>query len=453
MKDSNFLKENNARQFWHPMAHPADSMANPPTILTGGEGVHIVDVDGHRSIDAVGGLWNVNLGYSCQPVKDAIAAQLDALPYYSTFRGTSNDKAIELAYLLGQFFAPDGMVRSFFTSGGSDSIEIALKLARQYHRIRGEGTRSKFISLDKGYHGTHFGGASVNGNAKFRHSYEPLLPGCFHIPGPYLYRNPFGATDAEALARLSVGMLEREIAFQGAHTVAAFVMEPVQGAGGEIPPHPTFMSMVREVCDKHGVLLIADEVITAFGRTGDETGSRHWGVQPDLMCTAKAITNGYFPFGAVMISERVAAVFEDDTSGLASVDQGYTYSGHPVGAAAAVAAVEETMRIRPWENARARGAELKAGLVALADRYDMIGDVRGEGLMCAMEFVSDRTSKAPVGKALPLVFQKAAYEAGVMIRVSGNNAIFSPPLVIEPSHVRDILSAAEAGLKAMSEAA
>lgn len=452
MKDSNFLKEKNARQFWHPMAHPAESIENPPTILTGGEGVYITDVDGHRTIDAVGGLWNVNLGYSCDPIKAAITAQLDALPYYSTFRGTTNDKAIELADLLADFFAPDGMTRSFFTSGGSDSIEVALKFARQYHRIRGEGTRSKFISLDKGYHGTHFGGASVNGNAKFRNSYEPLLPGCFHIPGPYLYRNPFGAESAEDLARLSAAMLEREIAFQGANTVAAFVMEPVQGAGGVIPPHPSYMPMVRDICDKHGVLLIADEVITAFGRVGTQSGSRHWGVQPDLLCTAKAITNGYFPFGAVMIADQVAVVFEGDRSGAGSVDMGYTYSGHPVGAAAAVATMHETERLRPWENATARGAELKAGLQELATRYDAIGDVRGEGLMCAIELVSDRAAKTPVGKAAPLAFQQAAYQAGVMIRVSGNNAIMSPPLIVDASHVQSILGAVEAGLKAMDAA-
>ncbi|MEM6373383.1 MAG: aminotransferase class III-fold pyridoxal phosphate-dependent enzyme [Pseudomonadota bacterium] len=452
MKDSNFLKENNARQVWHPMAHPADSNANPPTILTGGDGVYITDVDGHRAIDAVGGLWNVNLGYSCDPVKAAIADQLEALPYYSIFRGTTNDKAIELAYLLADFFAPDGLTRSFFTSGGSDSIEVALKFARQYHRIRGEGTRTKFISLEKGYHGTHFGGASINGNAKFRNTYEPLLPGCFHIPGPYLYRNPFGAESAEELAQLSARMLEREIAFQGANTVAAFIMEPVLGAGGVVPPHPGFMSMVREICDKHGVLLIADEVITAFGRTGDPTGSRHWGVQPDLLCTAKAITNGYFPFGAVMIADHVASVFEEDRSGAGSVDMGYTYSGHPVGAAAAVATMAETVRVRPWENAGPRGAELKAGLQDLAARYDVVGDVRGEGLMCAMELVSDRASKTPVSPAVPLAFQQAAYADGVMMRVSANNVILSPPLIVDKGHIQKILSAAEAGLKAITAA-
>ncbi|AXT29252.1 aminotransferase class III-fold pyridoxal phosphate-dependent enzyme (plasmid) [Ruegeria sp. AD91A] len=447
MKDSNFLKENNARYFWHPMAHPADSRKNPPTILSGGEGVSIIDVDGHRALDAVGGLWNVNLGYSCEPVKRAIADQLNALPYYSTFRGTSNDKAIELSYELAQFFEPDGLTRAFFTSGGSDSVEIALKLARQYHKVRGEAGRTKFISLKQGYHGTHFAAASVNGNQKFRAVYEPMMPGCYHVPAPWTYRNPFDETDPERLAQLCIKALEAEIAFQGASTVAAFIMEPVLGAGGVIPPHKSFMPMVREVCYRHGILLISDEIITAFGRTGSESGARHWGVQPDIMTTAKAITNGYFPFGAAMISGAVAEVFESDTTGLASVDQGYTYSGHPVGAAAALAALSEINRLRIWENAAARGHELFAGLQKLADKHDAIGDVRGgEGLMCALELVSDRATKAPIAKHLPLQVQKAAYEDGVMVRVSGNNIILSPPLIVTSEDVTKILSALDAGL-------
>jgi len=449
MKQSNFLQANNARHQWHPMAHPQDSIDNPPTIITGGDGVNIVDLDGHRTVDAVGGLWNVNLGYSCQSVKDAIAQQLNELPYYSTFRGTTNDKTIELSDLLREFFAPDGLTRAFFTSGGSDSVEVALKLARQYHRIRGEAGRSKYISLHKGYHGTHFGGASVNGNAKFRQAYEPLLSGCVHIPGPYLYRNPFDVTTSEALAKKCAQSLEQAIAFEGAQTVAAFIMEPVQGAGGVIVPHKTFMPMVREICDKHGVLLIADEVITAFGRTGSPTGSRHWGVQPDFSCTAKAITNGYFPFGACMIHERVAVVFEQGGPE-ASVDTGYTYSGHPVGAAAAIATMHETMKQKPWENAGPRGAELKKGLETLAEKYSVVGDVRGEGLMCAMEFVSDKETKAPAAPSASAAFQQAAYEAGSMIRVSGPNAIFSPPLIVSSDDVNTMLHSAEQGLKAIS---
>lgn len=449
MNKVNFLKEQNARHIWHPMAHPRDSQDNPPTIVTEGEGVHVTDVDGHRVVDAVGGLWNVNLGYSCQPVKDAIAAQMNALPYYSTFRGTSNDKVIELGDALRDFFAPDGLTRAFFTSGGSDSVEVALKLARQYHRVRGEAGRAKFVSLHKGYHGTHFGGASVNGNAKFRQAYEPLMAGCVHIPGPYLYRNPFDVTTSEALAQKCAAAFEQAIAFEGAHTIAAFIMEPVQGAGGVIPPHPSFMPMMREICDRHGILMIADEVITAFGRTGSPTGSQHWGVQPDFACTAKAITNGYFPFGAVMIHARVAEVFESG-GGMASVDTGYTYSGHPVGAAAALACLAETNRIKPWENAAARGPELKAGLEALAAQYDVVGDVRGEGLMCAMEFVGDRAAKTPAAPAVSATFQKAAYEAGTMIRVSGPNAIFSPPLIVTAEDVQTMLASAEAGLRAVS---
>lgn len=446
-KDSNFLKEYNARHLWHPMGHPADSLANPPTIVTKGEGVYIVDVDGHRTVDAVGGLWNVNLGFSCQPVKDAIAQQLDTLPYYSIFRGTTNDAVIELSHELSRFFEPDGLVRAFFTSGGGDSVETALRLARQYHKVRGEASRVKYISLKKGYHGTHTGGASVNGNANFRTQYEPLLPGCYHIPAPYPYRNPFNETDPEKLAGLCAAALEDEINFQGADTIAAFIMEPVLGAGGVIPPHKSFMPMVREICDRHGILLIADEVITAFGRTGAWTGSRLWGVQPDMSCTAKAITNGYFPFGATMLNEKMVEVFEKDTSGKAFIGHGYTYSGHPVGAAAALACLAETERLDVASNAALRGTQLYKGCRKLMEKYDVIGDVRGgHGLMTAMELVSDRGTKAPVDKALPLKLQQIAYENGAMVRVSGPNVIMSPALILSESEAETILSALEAGL-------
>ena len=446
MKDSNFLKENNARHLWHPMAHPAESLNTPPDIICEGEGVMITDVDGHQTIDAVGGLWNVNLGYSCAPVKKAIAEQLDRLPYYSTLRGTSNDQAIELSYLLREFFAEDGMARAFLTSGGSDSVEVALRLARQYHKVRGEAGRVKFLSLKKGYHGTHTLAASVNGNARFRTQYEPLMAGCSHIPAPYSYRNPFNETDPEKLAQLCLAALEDEIKFQGADTIAAMIMEPILGAGGVIPPHASFMPGVRGLCDQYGILLVSDEVITAYGRTGAWSGSRLWGVQPDLMCTAKAITNGYFPFGAVMICGKVAELFEHDTSGKGTIGSGYTYSGHPVGAAAAIACLKETKRLQIKDNAAERGTELHQGLLALQDKWTVIGDVRGgHGLMCALELVSDRDKKTPLDKATIDKIHRTTYEDGVMVRVSGNTIIISPPLILTGADVAKILSALNAG--------
>ena len=450
MKDSNYLKEMNARSLWHPMAHPADSLANPPTIVTGASGVCITDIDGHEVVDAVGGLWNVNLGFSCKPVKDAIAAQLDRLPYYSIFRGTTNDNVIQLAEELRDFFEPDGLSRAFYTSGGSDSVETALRLARQYHKVRGEAGRVKYLSLKKSYHGTHFGGASVNGNANFRTNYEPLLPGCFQIPAPYTYRNPFNEPDPAKLAQLCLSALEDEIAFQGANTIAAFIMEPVMGAGGVIPPHESFMPGVREICSRNGILLIADEVITGFGRTGDWTGSRHWGVQPDMAATAKAITNGYFPFGAVMISEEIAQTFEQDTTGTANIGHGYTYSGHPVGAAAALACLAETIKLDVPSNAAARGQQFHTGLLALQDKYDIIGDVRGgHGLMLAMELVSDQVTKTPIDKEVTFKLQDAVYKAGAMVRVSGPNLILSPPLVLTEDDVNVVLNALDAGFASL----
>lgn len=449
MKDSNFLKENNARHMWHPMGAPGDALKQAPTIITRAEGVRIFDIDGHSAVDAVGGLWNVNIGYSNEAVKRAIAEQLERLPYYSAFFGTSNDAAIELSYSLREFFAPDGMVRSFFTSGGSDSVETCLRLSRQYHRLRGEPTRTKFLSLKKGYHGTHFGGASVNGNNRFRTAYEPLLAGCFHIPAPYTYRNPFGETDPDKLAQKIAAVMVDEIEFQGPSTIAAFIMEPILGAGGVIVPGASFMPLMREICDRYGILLISDEVITGFGRTGDWTGARHWGVRPDMMSTAKGITSGYFPFGAAMIGEKVAEVFEKDETGEAAIFHGYTYSAHPVGAAAATACVAEMQRQNLHENAAARGAQLIEGLRRLAERHDIIGDLRGgHGLMAGLEVVSDRAAKTPMQVATMKRIQKTAYEAGAMMRLVAHNVVMSPPLTISAEEIDVILSALEAGFRA-----
>ncbi len=449
MKDDNFLKENNARHLWHPMGAPADAHGTPPKIIKGAEGVNITDLDGHSTVDAVGGLWCVNLGYSNDVVKEAIAKQLYDLPYYSAFAGTSNPPAIEASYAVREFFEADGMTRVFFTSGGSDSVETALRLARQYHRLRGEPTRTKFLSLKKGYHGTHFGGASVNGNNRFRINYEPLLPGCFHLPSPYTYRNPFNETDPAQLAQNIAAAMEDEIAFQDPKTIAAFIMEPIQGAGGVIVPDASFMKLMREICDRHGILLISDEVITGFGRTGDWSGARHWGVQPDMMTTAKGITSGYFPVGACMVGDKVADVFENDQTGEAGIFHGYTYSAHPVGSAAVVACLAETQRLDVKTNAAARGTQLFEGVKKLAEKHDIIGDVRGgHGLMTGIELVSDKAAKTPMDMATMKKVHEATYQAGAMVRLGMHNILMSPPLTISEAEVNTILSALDTGFSA-----
>ena len=448
MKDDNFLRANNAQHLWHPMGHPGAARENTPTIITRAAGSTITDIDGHETVDAVGGLWCVNLGYSNDKVKEAIASQLQELPYYSAFFGTTNPTAIEASYMVREFFAEDGMARVFFTSGGSDSVDTALRLARQYHRLRGEPTRTKYLSLKKGYHGTHFGGASVNGNNRFRKAYEPLLPGCHHLPAPYPYRNPFNETDPARLAQLIAQAMEDEIAFHGPEHIAAFIMEPILGAGGVLVPDASFMPLMRKICTRHGILMIADEVICGFGRTGDWTGSRHWGVKPDMMSTAKGITSAYFPVGAALVSEEVAEVFENsDEAG--AIFTGYTYSAHPVGAAAVVACLEETQRLDTKVNAGLRGTQLYEGAVKLMEKHDVVGDVRGgHGLMTGIELVSDRSAKTPLDPGAVARVHKATYEAGAMVRVGGNNLMLSPPLVITEAEIDKVLSALDHGLSA-----
>ena len=435
----NYLRSNNARYVWHPMAHPAEMAAHPPHIIMAGEGVHVTDIDGRRLLDAVGGLWNVNLGYSCDPIKRAMAEQLETLPYYSAFRGTTHPGVIELSHRLVELTEKEGMARVFFTSGGSDSVETALRLARQYWKLRGERDRTKFIALTRGYHGTHFGGASVNGNPQFRRQYEPLMPGVFHIPAPLTYRNPFNETDPERLAEICASLLDEQIKLQGPDTVAAFIAEPVMGACGVIVPPRSFWPRIREVCDRHGVLLIADEVVTAFGRTGSLFGCRGWGVAPDLICIAKAITSGYFPLGATLINKRIADAFAANADALGQIGHGYTYSGHPVGCAAALAAIDVTLSRDLPAHARIEGEHFNARLRALAERDASIGEARGLGLMAALELVADKRSKEPASKAFMQRVADLAYERDVLIRVSGNNIILSPPLVVERQHLDTIV--------------
>ncbi len=443
--DPHYLKDNNARYLWHPMAAPGAMRATPPDIIVRGDGVWIEDVDGHRMVDGVGGLWSANLGFGRKEVRDAIVAQMDELAFYNAFRGTTHARAIELSTRLVEMMKPDGIEAVFFSNGGSDAVEGALKLARQYWKLRGQADRSKFIALRQGYHGVHFGGMSINGNTNFRRPYEPLLPGCFHVDTPWTYHNPY-TEDPLRLGEICAQLLEREIQFQGPDTVAAFIAEPVQGAGGVIVPPPNYWPLVRQVCDRHGVLLIADEVVTGFGRTGAMFGTRLWGVQADLMCLAKGISSGYVPLGATAIGRTVKEAFDSTDSALASIAHGYTYSAHPVAAAAALATLDILAQEDIPGNAAKQGARLMDALQQLAAKYRSIGEVRGKGLMVCIEMVADRNTRAPFPRAadVPARVARAAYRHGAMVRCSGSNIILSPALVIQAPEIDRLVAALDA---------
>jgi putrescine---pyruvate transaminase len=439
------LKAANARSLWHPMAHPKAMQDAPPDIIVRGEGSWIWDVDGHRMVDGVGGLWSANLGFGRTEIRDAIVEQLDELAFYNIFRGTTHPRAIELAERVVKLMQPDGVAAVFFSNGGSDAVESALKLARQYWKVKGQADRTKFISLRQGYHGVHFGGMSVNGNTNFRRAYEPLLPGCFHVDTPWVYRNPY-TSDPEQLAHICAELLEREIVFQGPDTVAAFIAEPVQGAGGVIVPPASYWPLVRNICDKYGVLLIADEVVTGFGRTGQLFGTRLWDVKADLWCLAKGISSGYVPLGATAISAKVAEAFQGSDPGMGAVTHGYTYSAHPVAAAAALATLDILEREDILGNVRKQGAHLMERMSALGRQSRLIGDVRGVGLMVCLEMVSDKATKAAFGRGAKEVAMVAreAYKLGAMVRTSGPNVILSPALTIEREQVDLLCDALEA---------
>lgn len=429
------IRADNARYMFHPMADPKAVKAQPPLIVERAEGVYVWDIDGRRYLDTVASLWNVNVGHNRPEIKRAIAEQLERVAYYSTFVNTSNPPAIELSARLCRMFEAERMAKVLFSAGGSDAVETAMKLARQYWKLEGQPQRTKYISLKWGYHGVHFGGASINGNPMFRQAYEPLLPGCIQVESPYAYRNAYQERDPARLARLCADELDRAIREQGADTVAAFIAEPVQGAGGVIVPHESYWPLVRAVCDRHGVLLISDEIVTGFGRIGAMCGARAWGVAPDMMAMAKGINSGYVPLGATLVNDRVASAF--DRPGLpAALMHGYTYSGHALACAAANANLEIVEAEDLPGRARDVGAYLQERLADF-HRYDHVGDIRGKGLMAALELVADRQTQEMLTPASPYVqtLVGQARADGAIIRVQGNRLILSPSLIYDRADV------------------
>ncbi len=436
--ENNFLIENNAKHIWHPMIDPKITEKNPPIIISEGDGVHIYDVEGNKYLDCAASLWNVNVGHNRTEVKQAIVNQLDKLAYYNSFGNASNPPSIELSTLLMELMKPEGMKRVLFSSGGSDSVESALKIARQFWKLSGKPEKSKFFSLKHAYHGVHFGGMSVSGGIPWRRSYEPLLSGCFQIDSPYLYRNGW-TEDPEELGSIISKTLAREIEYQGADTVAAFIAEPVQGAGGMIVPPNNFWPSVRKVCDDYDVLLIADEVVTGFGRTGSLFGSRYWGVKADIMCLAKGINSGYVPLGATVFNQRIEDAWAKDDP-LSPIMHGYTYSGHPLACAAAVANLNIVIDDKLTNNSEVVGKYFLSRLGELLN-FPTVGDVRGLGLMLAIEFVKDKKTKDPIIPFDPyfMEIQKQCRNNGLFVRIQANKMIFSPPLIFTKQHVDEVV--------------
>lgn len=430
---ASWLKQIGDRQMY-PMLPQKLVAMRPPIIIESAEGVMVTDLNGKRYLDCQGGLWCVNVGHNRQEVKGAIIEQLDKLQYYTSFPGTATSPSIELANKLCDVASEEKMRKVFFSSGGSDAVESALKIARQFWKIEGQAEKYKIISLRHGYHGLHFGGMSATSGTPLRRSYEPLLPGFFQVESPNLYRNPF-TSDPEALSQMCATLLAREIEHQSPSTVAAIIAEPVQGAGGVNVPPDSYWKRLREICDKNDVLLIADEVVTGLGRSGSLFGCRGWGVQPDLMTMAKGLTSGYLPLGATLLGERVAQAYDKDgVHGLFM--HGLTYSGHPVACAAGIAVVDLTLREDLATNARVVGEYFLNGLREALDKYEVVGDVRGKGLMIAIEMVKNRKTKEPFSlrDPLPHLVTEFCASAGMIVRGMQGKFIISPPLTFTREH-------------------
>ncbi len=436
------------KKFWHPMSSSAPGNQARRLVIARADGNYITDIDGNRMLDGVGGLWNVNVGHNRSEVKAAIAAQLDELAYYQTFDGIAHPRVFDLAERLTSLFAQEEMTRVLFNSGGSDAVETALKMARQYWIAAGQPGRTRFLSLRNGYHGVHVGGTSVGGNGVYHYNHGQLLPGCYHLDTPWLYRNPWDCRDPAELTAHCTRQLEEQIQFLGPETIAAFIAEPVQGAGGVIVPPDGYWQQLREVCDRYEILLIADEVVTGFGRTGCMLGSRGWGVAPDILCLAKGISSGYIPLGATVFNRRVVEAIENAPGFGNVIMHGYTYSGHPTACAAALAVLEIVEREALPDNAAKVGARLIEQLQPLSERFDVVGEVRGKGLMLALDLVADKRTRQPIdpseGQAARIA--EEARKEGVLVRPVGSKIILSPPLTLTTDEAGMIVQALEVAL-------
>ena len=415
-----------SRDFEH-LIHPLHS---PKThqqghVWVSGDGAILVDADGREYLDGLSGLWNVVVGHGRGELAEAARQQMEELAYCSAYAGSSNPRAIELAERLSGLTYPS-ITRFFFTSGGGEASETSFKLARSYWKIRGYPKKTKVVSRQWGYHGVTLAAMSATGISSYWPLFEPRVAGFLQIPSPYPYRYeaPAGASAGVAAA----DELEQAILRVGPETVAMFLAEPIQGAGGVIVPPDDYFRRVRAICNQYDVLFVADEVITGFGRTGKWFALEHWGVQPDVMQFAKAITSGYFPLGGVGVTEGIAEVLDKSESPWMHA---YTYSAHPVGCAVALRNLQILEQEGLPAQAAEKGAYLLAGLRAELASHPHVGEVRGKGLMCAVEYVKDKSTKAEfepaerIGERL----NAEAQRRGLFSRLRGDVFCLAPPFV------------------------
>ncbi|HQT53494.1 MAG TPA: aspartate aminotransferase family protein [Phenylobacterium sp.] len=412
--------------WWMPFTANRQFKADP-RLLTEANGMYYRAADGQEVLDGTSGLWCVNAGHGRAEIAEAVRRQLMTLDFAPSFQ-MGHPIGFEFAQALTKI-APAGMDRVFFTNSGSESVDTALKIAMAYHRARGEGQRVKLIGREKGYHGVGFGGLSVGGLVNNRRSFV-TLPGVDHLPSTYdLARNAFsrglpvhGTEKADALEGL--------IALHGAETIAAVIVEPVAGSAGVLPPPLGYLARLREICDRHGILLIFDEVITGFGRVGAAFASQAFGVTPDIMTTAKGLTNGVIPMGAVFVRRAVHDAVVQGPEGAIEFFHGYTYSGHPVACAAGLAVLEIYAREDLFGRVAALAPLWEAALHALRAAPHVI-DIRNVGLMGAIE-LSPRDG-APGARGYEVLV--SALKAGLLVRATGDTIALSPPLIISQAEV------------------
>ncbi len=426
------LIELDKKHFIHPTSSiQQQQQYGPKVIIEKGEGIYLTDKNGNVYIDAMSSLWNVNVGHGREELAQVAAEQMKKLAFSSTFSTFSHEPAILLAEKLASI-APKGLNAVFFTSGGSESNDTAIKLVRHYWRIQGKPERKKIIALRRGYHGVAAGSTSATGIPEFWNMAGRLMTDVYHAEPPYL------VDTKEAIASL-----RQVIEKQGPETIAAFIAEPVQGAGGVLVPPADYFQEVRKVCDEYGILMITDEVITGFGRTGKMFGIENFHVIPDVMTFAKGITSGYIQLGGVLVSDHIHDVLKEKSEGI--LFHGYTYSGHPVATAVGLKNLEIIEKEDLVENARKMGDMLLKGFQKIQQEIEIVGKVRGLGLLGAIEFVQDKETKQRFDPQhqVALKVVEALHQRGVICRPVTYEGIdivcFAPPLIINEKQVQELL--------------